>query len=118
MKHFCWAALLCACGAPALQEDLFTLDMAQARYPVMLSRGEGCAARPLSAQSGTLSDSSEYHWHEAWSVHSAVAQLDSQVELGDRWLQVERLKYSASDVSTLGARNDERLLRIEAAACR
>lgn len=113
-----WVALIFAgCGAPVLPQDLFTVDAANAEYPVMLSHAGRCAGRPIRAKSGVAEASDQHQWEEGWSEHSASSQFLSQVALDEKWVQVERVVYSARNVTRWASRDQVRELSVEGVAC-
>jgi hypothetical protein len=126
------STVLCAaCGKPAFPAELFTLDVPDADYPVMLSEvtppkaGKG---RPITAESGLRASQSQSSYYagnttvtittvsKAQSEMPASAKLGAKVRRSDKWIRIERAVFSATDFATYGGSSAERILIIDATA--
>ena len=120
-------AALAGCGATPLPRDLFSIDVAGADYPLMLSRAPaGQGGRKIHAESGTHAAASSQTYsagnstitvtqtESSRSELSASVKLAAQVQRADRWVQFDGAVFNASDFSTYGASSSDRTLIVDA----
>jgi hypothetical protein len=117
--------LLAGCAARPFPVDLFTVDGANADYPIMLSRTSGGrGGRPVQAQSGTHTAASSYTYstgkttvtvtqvQESESEMPASAKLLAQVQRKDRWLALDAVVFEATDYTTYGSASTDRVMQL------
>lgn len=121
-----------ACASPVFPKELFTVNASDADYPVMVSQTPATTkrSRPLTAQSGTRAAESQRTYYLGGSAVTVVnstasaselpasVQLTGQVKRSDRWVQLERSIFSASNMTTYGSSAQDRVLIIDASAHR
>lgn len=120
--------VLVACNAPSIpfsprDKALYTIEAADANYPVMLSRVPGYVpGRLVSVSSGTSMSVVSLHFHKI-NIESfdsdrsdvpASVQLARAVKPGDRWIQFERAAFGAVDRSGYGSFGNAKQLAVEA----
>ena len=123
--------LCVGCGKPAFPAELFTLDIADADYPVMLSEATPANAksgRPITADSGLRASHSQSTYStgtttvtitqtsRAQSEMPASEKLGAKVRRSDKWVRIDRAVFSATDLATYGGSSVERILIIDATA--
>jgi hypothetical protein len=112
-----WSAGLAGC-APAFPRHLLTIEAKGCDFPVMLSdtqpREHG---RKLEATSGTLESVAGQLHTWGHSEIGASAKLAAQVKRSDKWVQIERVEYTAADeLDWLIAATETRHITVHATA--
>jgi hypothetical protein len=122
---FSIGALLLTMGcASSLPPHIFALEAEDFDYPVMVSSTVRRGGRPFHVESGMSgvvrgnSNATTTTTSQTSSELGASAQLRAQVARADRWVQIERLEFHASDVFAFVAASEDRRLFIKATAQR
>jgi hypothetical protein len=113
-----------ACGPP-LRSELFAVDFAAMRRPVMVSRPAqpiGRTVRRISAAIGTKGSLvlKGNIWTETTerSLVSASEAFKAGLQSDDRWFQIEGAEFRALDFNAVGVGVNERTITITGTAHR
>ena len=109
--------------APGFPRGLLTVAGDGADYPIMLSQAPtGAAGRKITAFSGTSiyqqrAGNSSYT-QQAESEMPAWMKLNAQVLRADKWMQIDRLEFHATNVTALTTWSALRKLAMDGTAYR
>src|SRR3569833_226878 len=109
-------AMAAACG-PRLRSELFAIDFAAMRRPVMVSRPVqpvGQTVRRIVAETGTKGSlmlrGKTWVERREWALVTGSEVFRALLQDDDRWFQIEGAEFRAFDANGVGAALNERTL--------
>ena len=117
-------AMVAACG-PRLRSELFAIDFAAMRRPVMVSRPVqpvGQTVRRIVAETGTKGSlmlrGKTWVERREWALVTGSEVFRALLQDDDRWFQIEGAEFRAFDANGVGAALNERTLTLTGTAHR